>query len=85
MTDTIPVQVYTDDCGEWTAVPHVTRERAIEMYAEFTGRDPAEVVATEILLRPATEVERRIYGWDEGAVTECSARAAKAVPGWRLE
>jgi hypothetical protein len=38
-----------------------------------------------ILMREATDVECRIYGWEEGTLTRCTTRAKHSYPMWQIE
>lgn len=43
------------------------------------------LLLTPILARWATEVECKIYGWEEGTFVRCTKRAKHPFPLWQIE
>lgn len=54
-------------------------------YRSLCPTDARPVQLRPILVRSASEVECRIYGWEEGTFVRCTTRAKNPQPMWQIE
>lgn len=78
---------FVDKDGHCVLGWHDRSERQDEqaLLAEFEawyGDGPLEL--HPILARSASDVECRINGWEEGTFVECTSRAKKSWPMWKV-
>lgn len=65
--------------------PRNDEQDELQLLAEFEVYHGSSLTLRPILVRDATEVECRIYGYEEGTFVRCTTRARNSRPMWQIE